>query len=125
MGRTNRTSRSEGAVELIYHLERANPSLLVPYVSSFIRFLGQLIEENNGNTKVIIHILEIHSILLESFLTPQSVQKQEQAIIQNLFEIGLESKTQVTIEHSLFKVKNSRNNSLSSLLDIFMRSEIN
>ena len=107
MGRTNRTSRSEGAVELIYHPERANPALLVPYVSSFIRFLGQLIEENNGNTKVIIHILEIHSILLESFLTPQSVQKQEQAIIQNLFEIGLESKTQVTIEHSLFKVKNS------------------
>ena len=95
VGRTNRTSRSEGAVELIYHLERANPSLLVPYVSSFIRFLGQLIEENNGNTKVMIHTLEIHSILLESFLTPQSVQKQEQTIIQNLFEIGLESKTQV------------------------------
>ena len=97
MGRTNRTSRSEGAVELIYHLERANPALLVPYVSSFIRFLGQLIEENNGNTKVMIHILEVHSVLLESFLTPQSAPKQEQNIVQNLFEIGLESKAQVHI----------------------------
>ena len=95
VGRTNRTSRSEGAVELIYHLERANPALLVPYVSSFIRFLGQLIEENNGNTKVMIHLLEVHSVLLESFLTPQSAQKQEHAIVQNLFEIGLDSKAQV------------------------------
>ena len=82
---------------MIYHLERANPALLVPYVGSFIRFLGQLIEENNGNTKVLIHILEVHSVLLESFLTPQSAPKQEQNIVQNLFEIGLESKAQVLI----------------------------
>ena len=70
-------SRSEGATELMQHLERANASLLLPYVGSFIRFLGQLIEENGGNTKIMIHILEIHGVLLESFLSAQSAQKQQ------------------------------------------------
>ena len=60
-----------------------------------MRFLGQLIEENNGNTKVIIHLLEIHGVLLESFLSPKSAEKQQNSIVQNLLEIGLDAKAQV------------------------------
>ena len=83
-------------MELISHLERANASLLLPYVGSFIRFLGQLIDENNGNTKLMMHMLEVHSILLESYLSPQTAKKQQNSITQNLFEIGLDSKAQVS-----------------------------
>ena len=83
-------------MELIRHLERANASLLLPYVGSFIRFLGQLIDENNGNTKLMMHMLEVHSILLESYLSPQTAKKQQNSITQNLFEIGLDSKAQVS-----------------------------
>ena len=83
-------------MELINHLERANASLLLPYVGSFIRFLGQLIDENNGNTKLMMHMLEVHSILLESYLSPQTAKKQQNSITRNLFEIGLDSKAQVS-----------------------------
>ena len=95
VGRTNRTSRSEGAMELIQHLERISASLLLPYVGSFVRFLGQLISDNYGNTKVIIHILEVHGILLEYLLSPQTAEKQRHGIVENLLEIGLDSKVQV------------------------------
>ena len=83
-------------MELINHLERANASLLLPYVGSFIRFLSQLIDENNGNTKLMMHMLDVHSILLESYLSPQTAKKQQHSITQNLFEIGLDSKAQVS-----------------------------
>ena len=75
----------------------ANASLLLPYMGSFVRFLGQLIDENHDNTKVMIHLLQVHGVLLESFLSPQSAHKQQNSIIQNLFEIGFEAKAQVCI----------------------------
>ena len=60
-----------------------------------MRFLGQLIGDNSGNTKVIIHILEVHGILMTSLLSEQAIDKQRMAIVQNLLEIGFESKIQV------------------------------
>ena len=116
VGRTNRTSRVEGAVELIYHLERTNASLLLPYVGSFVKFLGQLIEENNGNTKVIIHLLEVHDVLLGSFLSPQSAQKQQNAIVQNLLDIGLDAKAQVIKFFNFSEVLNLISHLCSDLL---------
>ena len=95
VGRTNRNGRSEGAAELVQCLERINSSLLLPYVGSFVQFLGQLISDNIGNTKVIIHILEVHGILLESLISPQSAEKQQEGIVRNLLEIGLDAKVQV------------------------------
>ena len=68
-----------------------------------MKFLGQLIEENNGNTKVIIHLLEVHDVLLGSFLSPQSAQKQQNAIVQNLLDIGLDAKAQVINFFKLFE----------------------
>jgi hypothetical protein len=64
-------------------------------MGSFVRFLGQLIEENGGNTKVMIHLLEVHDVLLESFLSAQTAHKQQHNLIKNLFEIGFDSKAQV------------------------------
>ena len=43
-----------------------------------------------------MHMLEVHSILLESYLSPQTAKKQQNSITQNLFEIGLDAKAQVS-----------------------------
>ena len=81
-----------------------------------MKFLGQLIEENNGNTKVIIHLLEVHDVLLGSFLSPQSAQKQQNAIVQNLLDIGLDAKAQVINFFNFSEVLNLISHLCSDLL---------
>ena len=49
LDRQNRTMRAEGAVTLTQELEKAEPekfALLLPYVGSFIKFLGSLLSSD-------------------------------------------------------------------------------
>ena len=93
MDRTNRHERSEGAELIKAELENGKEDLglLLPYMGSFIKFLGGLLVDRNP--KVILTTLECHEILIEG--APETIKSHAELITFNLLKISLDSKPQV------------------------------
>ena len=104
LDKTNRQERVTGSMELkriLLENDDDNIGLLLPYLHSFLRFLGDLLYDQNP--KVLLNILGCHEILLEAAPTTMK-QHMEQATF-NLLKISLDSKPQIKIElYKLMKI---------------------
>ena len=95
MDRTNRHERSEGAEMIKTELDenKEDLGLLLPYMGSFIKFLGGLLDDRNP--KVILTALECHEILVEK--APETIKSHAELVAFNFLKISLECKQQVKL----------------------------
>ena len=140
----NRTMRAEGAIMLKRQLEKeatdaaVSPEqtdrfgLLLPYVGSFIKFLGGLLSDASPKViykciyymypriharlmisllwenacsffQVVLHVLECHDVLLNN--VPQAMNQNVVQTVHNLLKISVDAKVQIKIE--LFRLVKS------------------
>ncbi len=85
LDQNNPNDRSEGAVLLRKELEiqQEDIGLLLPYIASFVQFLGTLLTESHS--KVVIHVLECHEILLSA--APATMRQHGEAAARNLVRL--------------------------------------
>ena len=79
LDRQNRTMRAEGAVMLTQELENAEPekfALLLPYMGSFIKFLGTLSEEASPKVSKSTQLFQPSRLSFHlSYITPLSTNQ--------------------------------------------------
>uniref|UniRef100_A0A0K2UBY9 Family with sequence similarity 179, member B [Heterocephalus glaber] n=1 Tax=Lepeophtheirus salmonis TaxID=72036 RepID=A0A0K2UBY9_LEPSM len=97
--RYNRKVRAEGMEQLKEYLTSISNEelhLMYPYIDSFLRFLGSLM--NDPNVRVVMISLEIQQMFLYDKRTAGEVRNHFHVLISNLLKIRPESIPQVNIE---------------------------